>query len=327
MTAVRRDITASTPARDRYLDGVLVLAQEPAGITTREVNDRLGPQLPGFRIFGGDQPLMTWDLFVLWHHVAMTLTTSPRRPLRNSAHGGPVFLPWHRLFLLRLEQQLQRVLDDADAGLPYWNWAADGAGPGNPADAPLWQPELLGPARGEVTTGALADLRVRLVGFGTQLWSVPPRPLVRQAGADTPSLPTPADVTWALGPPSDTAYDRAPWDATTNAFRNRLEGWLDPTGRGEPRLHNQVHVWVGGDMSPGTSPNDPVFYLHHANVDRLWETWMTRHGRAYQPRQADPQAPVGHRLEDSMAALLGAPLRPSEVLDPTPWYRYDSLHT
>src|SRR5262249_13417655 len=36
-----------------------------------------------------------------------------------------------------------------------------------------------------------------------------------------------------------------------------LEGWsADPRFRA-PWLHNAVHVWVGGDMSPSTSPNDP----------------------------------------------------------------------
>jgi len=34
-----------------------------------------------------------------------------------------------RLFLIRLEQQLQRVTGDPDAGLPYWDWAADGTLP------------------------------------------------------------------------------------------------------------------------------------------------------------------------------------------------------
>lgn len=39
-------------------------------------------------------------------------------------------------------------------------------------------------------------------------------------------------------------------------------------------IHGGVHVWVGGTMSsPATSPADPVFWLHHANLDRLWWKW------------------------------------------------------
>ena len=39
-------------------------------------------------------------------------------------------------------------------------------------------------------------------------------------------------------------------------------------------VHGGVHIWVGGTMSDaGISPADPVFWLHHANLDRLWWKW------------------------------------------------------
>jgi tyrosinase len=39
-------------------------------------------------------------------------------------------------------------------------------------------------------------------------------------------------------------------------------------------IHGGVHIWVGGTMSDaGISPADPVFWLHHANLDRLWWVW------------------------------------------------------
>lgn len=69
--------------------------------------------------------MSVWDLFVVWHYFAMQIVTSPPQPLRNLAHGGPIFLPWHRLFLIRLEEQLQGVTD-SDTALPYWDWAAHG---------------------------------------------------------------------------------------------------------------------------------------------------------------------------------------------------------
>src|SRR5690349_17156837 len=257
MTAIRRNIVQSVALRDQFLAGVMALTQEPAGVTTAQVNQMLASAVPGFRIFGRNQPLMTWDLFVLWHQLAMTLPSRPPRPLRNQAHGGPVFLPWHRMFLLRMEQQLQRVTQDPNLGLPYWDWADDGALPGQQqATATVWGPDYLGGSSGDIRQGPLGTMRIRLTGFGTQLWSVTPRPLTRAAGADISILPTAADVQWALGQDSDTEYDRTQWDATTPAFRNQLEGWLDPTGTAVPQLHNRVHVWVGGDMAPGTSPND-----------------------------------------------------------------------
>ena len=39
-------------------------------------------------------------------------------------------------------------------------------------------------------------------------------------------------------------------------------------------IHGSVHIWVGGTMSDASvSPADPVFWLHHANLDRLWWAW------------------------------------------------------
>ena len=39
-------------------------------------------------------------------------------------------------------------------------------------------------------------------------------------------------------------------------------------------IHGSVHIWVGGTMSDaGVSPADPIFWMHHANLDRLWWVW------------------------------------------------------
>lgn len=41
-------------------------------------------------------------------------------------------------------------------------------------------------------------------------------------------------------------------------------------------VHGSVHIWVGGTMSSiSTSAADPLFYLHHANLDRIWWQWFT----------------------------------------------------
>ncbi|MGH6842341.1 MAG: tyrosinase family protein, partial [Methylocella sp.] len=41
--------------------------------------------------------------------------------------------------------------------------------------------------------------------------------------------------------------------------------------------HGQPHNWTGGTMAGGNSPLDPLFYLHHCNVDRLWAMWQRNH--------------------------------------------------
>jgi tyrosinase len=40
-------------------------------------------------------------------------------------------------------------------------------------------------------------------------------------------------------------------------------------------IHGSVHVWIGGNMSMiPTAPSDVLFWLHHANIDRLWWQWQ-----------------------------------------------------
>ena len=313
MAGIRENILASSEARDGFLRGVVLLDQERPGINSRDVFQFLQRNVPGLRMRGITQNLSTYDLFVLWHVVAMSFPMPPG----NAAHSGPIFLPWHRMYLIRLEQQLQRVLGNNDFGLPYWDWAADGELPiVEQWRAQLWTQEYLGESRNRVRSGELDDMRVRLwQNMRGVLWSINERPIERAAGLDARSLPRQRDVGAAL---QETLYDQDPWSQSAIGHRNRLEGW--PRG---PQLHNRIHVWIGGDMGPGTSPNDPAFFLNHCNVDRIWEAWMARHGRIYQP--GANEGPVGHQIDDLMVSLLDQALRPQDVLDPAQWYRYDSL--
>jgi tyrosinase len=319
VTATRTDILADDTAAKTYLSAAAALSNELTSVTARSASQVLARAIPGFRFRGIDQRFSTWDLFVIWHWATMQMTTRPAAQMRNRAHGGPVFLPWHRLFLLRLEQQLQRVSGNADAGLCYWDWAGAGGdlAAGDQIRNRLWTDQYLGSPRGTVTTGPLKDHKLRVEERDDGLWSVPPRPIERAAGTQIATLPRSVDVKAAL---AETVYDRSPWSISSAGLRNKVEGWPDG-----PQLHNRVHVWVGGDMLPGTSPNDPVFYLNHCNVDRIWEGWMTGHGRTYQPTAAQAGAPEGHRLDDALVALLGQSMTPAQVLNPAAWFTYDRL--
>ena len=47
---------------------------------------------------------------------------------------------------------------------------------------------------------------------------------------------------------------------------------------GLANLHNQVHEWIGGAMgNPNRSPADPLFFLHHAFIDKVWVDWQATH--------------------------------------------------
>jgi len=226
----------------------------------------------------------------------------------NAAHKGPAFLPWHREFILRLEQDIQQAIGDPFFGLPYWDWAGDAA-LANPTQGAVWANDLMGGQGNPVTTGPFAAGQWTLLGGGS---------LVRAFGVSTPTLPTAADVAGALG---TTPYDSSNWNTGSNpSFRNKLEGWING-----PQLHNRVHVWVGGSMLPMTSPNDPVFFLHHCNVDRIWAAWQARNPGLYLPTSGGP---TGHNLNDSMWPWdTGANQRtPANELDyPSLGYVYDRV--
>lgn len=59
-------------------------------------------------------------------------------------------------------------------------------------------------------------------------------------------------------------------------------GQMTYAGRVEGYAHNLIHTIVGGSMSnPTTATLDPVFWLHHANIDRVWSTWHRHQKRDY----------------------------------------------
>jgi tyrosinase len=151
--------------------------------------------------------------------------------MQHMQHGsmGPVgrerFLPWHRDFLLKLQEELQAV--DPQAFIPYWQWTDDRA-------LPAWLANVL--------------------------------PMV-----SVPSVRNPIHVHRSLGRhgrlPSSFEVDAVITSThlTYTHFTTLLEGF-----------HNDVHNWVGGTMGNiMVSPADPVFWLHHAQVDRLWSLWQT----------------------------------------------------
>lgn len=238
------------------------------------------------------------------------------RDFAMGAHRGPGFLPWHREFLRRCEQDLQSV--DSGVTLPYWDWSVD-----NSPVSSIWNADLMGGngriPDGQVMTGPFA--------FAGGNWPINVRPagdpdqfLKRRFGTAVASLPTPADVAAALAEP---VYDVSPWNlSSASGLRNKLEGWISSP---PPQLHNRVHVWVGGSMLPMESPNDPVFFMHHCFIDKLWADWQAAHpGQGYVPVSG---AAAGHNLNDAMEpwASRGETVTPANVLDHNALgYAYDT---
>ena len=79
-------------------------------------------------------------------------------------------------------------------------------------------------------------------------------------------------------------------------------------------------------MMTSASPNDPVFFLHHCNIDRIWAAWQARYpNAAYVPGNAASVDLLLHRVGDRMHNSFGIGLPISEMVDYTQYYDYDSL--
>lgn len=310
----------------------------------------------------------TWDKLVRMHAISMSRSTllpgeTTADTLRNAAHRGPAFLPWHRVFLIELEDALNAV---APAGtqisIPYWPWETEA----DPANVPLFTDAYLGqalvcnfgglgaPGLCRVSTGPAAAWDTQRTRFQTVPGS---NELATDiAGNAIPVLDADGDPTFVTGgstgdfyaqfgvdgsgllrwlgndgalPPQAhvdgvltyTVYDLSPWDDSidgtpaSGSFRNRLEGWAQEPGEPpESKLHNVVHVWIDGDMGPSTSPNDPAFFLHHCNVDRIWARWQElrletnpSYASDYLPHSGGP---TGHNIDNPMFPWNGDPKFP-----------------
>ncbi|KAI3416469.1 hypothetical protein GPALN_006005 [Globodera pallida] len=173
-----------------------------------------------------------------------------------SAHGGPTFLLWHREYVKRLEIALRAV--DPSVAVPYWDSALDGRLP-NPADSIMWSNLFMGTPSG---SGTIADGPLAS-------WVTPSGGPIRRQLGGAGALFTEQQIA---------ALIRTPQISQILAFTSqRGAGCTAPAPNPSNVLefsHNNVHMWVGGDMGPlTTSPQDPVFFMHHSFVDYIFEQW------------------------------------------------------
>jgi tyrosinase len=242
--------------------------------------------------FDPGSKVSVYDQFVQEHYDAFTA---------GHAHEGPAFFAWHREFLLEFEKKLRVV--DSSVTIPYWDFTVD-----NSANSSIWDAKFLG-GNGDpndnwiVKTGPFASGQWSLNvngGDGTNLR--------RDFGDLASTLPTSDDVQAAF---NASAYDVFPFDSGSpidQSFRNNLEGFNHPSG--QPELHNRVHDWIGGSMAIAYSPNDPVFWLLHSDLDRLWAQWQAANPNdGYDPVTG---AADGHNLRDNMSPFG---VTPESVLD------------
>jgi hypothetical protein len=174
-------------------------------------------------------------------------------------HENSFFLPWHRAYLYCFEQICRQILKDdlhksdaCDFALPYWDWSKSPSVP-----QVFWD---------KINNRWDDDLNV----------VEPP-------------------ASWNLSLPSNWRWERTVKledkceDVGQTVVDEILNGdfyavtGINIFGRPyagdlETGPHNLIHNFIGGNMANRpVSPLDPIFWLHHANVDRLWDQWTKMH--------------------------------------------------
>ncbi|HEY0439683.1 MAG TPA: tyrosinase family protein [Xanthobacteraceae bacterium] len=143
------------------------------------------------------------------------------------------FLPWHRMYVDFFERLCRRVLNDDSFTLPYWNYSDPASGALPPA------------------------------------FRVNGSPLFRRDRDPAVNAGTPLDQNHPpgfLSPNPALALRTYNPQGVAQGFNDFLDG----------DLHGNVHVAIGNRRGMGAVPwaaNDPIFWLHHSNIDRLWASW------------------------------------------------------
>jgi hypothetical protein len=159
-------------------------------------------------------------------------------------HASSFFLPWHRGYLFFFEEILREASGDPNLVLPFWEW-----------DGTLPQLRQL-PAAFRDQTSVLYVAERSVMNEGAEM----------QAQFINPASALNALSFWRVG---------ASQGFGSNTFSSQLSG---SKGLLESPSHDAVHVLVGGDSgwmsSPQTAAQDPIFWIHHCNIDRLWAKWI-----------------------------------------------------
>jgi tyrosinase len=254
-----------------------------------------------------------------WRYLAEVHGASiPRRRWPQGAtwnecqHFSWFFLPWHRIYLHYFESVVRQTIADLDGpddwALPYWDYSD--------------------PDRENVRRLPPAFREQRMPSGDPNPLFVSERVTDINQGGELPARFVNTDAAMA-----ETSFRGV---EGMSGFGGPVTGWSHvgaTVGTLERTPHGGVHVGVGGVLASGepgwmstfeTAARDPIFWLHHSNIDRLWEAWL-----ALGDNRANP---TGARWRNMWFKVGGGAhaviLRVREVLDTTQPplnYRYSNI--
>jgi tyrosinase len=241
-------------------------------------------------------------------------TAEQKRFWNQCQHFSWYFLPWHRMYLGVFEQivadTVQKLGGKAGWTLPYWNYS-DAS---NPAARQL--PRAF---RDELTPDGVPNpLRVAHRS---------PPSNKGQDVADDDDVEVQSCLTeevFASSPVGGGSSFGGPETGFNHDGGNAM-GTVDRVP------HGTMHGAVGGNTGWmsffNTAALDPIFWLHHANIDRLWTVWLRRDPAHVNPDDARWQTKLSFEFRDVTGSVVS--FTPSQVTDtgkmPSPLasYRYE----
>ena len=169
-------------------------------------------------------------------------------------HGNWYLLPWHRAYVNQFEKIIAQLSNYPSFVMPFWDWTTDRSIPAafaSPTYNGVANP-LYDSTRTMSTTATLPD---DMVGPNV-INSIIAETQFEIFGSSRGSI---------------TQNGTKIQQNSTNSSWQRTQGSQGPL---ESNPHNRVHNTIGGYMLDFLhSPNDPLFWLHHSNIDRLWSLW------------------------------------------------------
>jgi tyrosinase len=214
-------------------------------------------------------------------------------------HQTWYFLPWHRGYLAFFEQIVTAAVvklgGPSDWALPYWNYSDSDPKSRLMPDAFI---------KSTLPDGSLNPLFVNGRSSSTNDFHLRDQTVSLECLVHSPFA--------GVGSGGDPGF---------GGPKTRFSHSGGTNGRLENAPHNLIHDQIGGLMgAPETAALDPIFWLHHANIDRLWEVWTHRDptfknptdsqwltGQSFELHDASgtPQTYTSDQMQDTTTVLHG----------------------
>lgn len=206
------------------------------------------PDLAAYRDFVGYMQKQDPSKPVSWLQYSLLHGNAKTGEFKYCPHGDWYFLPWHRAYVAMYETAVRALTQKKDFAMPYWDWTLDRTMP-----------------------SAFTDTTYN--GKPNPLY-VPGRTLSNPSRWPLPDNIVGPDVMKQIY--KQTTYQS--FGTSKNPQQNDLnEKWVVAGGGVQGTLeatpHNNVHNFIGAFMPTAGSPLDPIFMMHHCNIDRIWAYW------------------------------------------------------